>query len=399
MRQQRREDVLQFAHIKATLPAQMRDTKGHIKEGNNPEGDAIHAEPFVQNVLSIFMPGILLSVLLFFTNQVALALVIAIADISFVVYLISQRCGVANKMTYKRGVSFNLRHMLQSPSNLLIQRRGLVAIRFLVENKDKSERVTERGGIAILLNTMRRFPDDHSIQNDVLRILRIIGEKHPVARRRIFKALDCKTELTLRFSHCKTALAYPDTIGNKSKEELEGQEILKNLLFLMGTLVDGSNNLMVSFRTTGIFEVLIDLLESTAAVPKIAYAVCWVLYQSQSGCDDKVYLSTKNTFQATLDIMRMHKQDEKLNLMGAMLIFEMLFKHVEEQSLESSGGLQFLPDVYAEALEAGVFQALVDLSTRRKNLPQLSNMIHTLKAALAKERETSIGDRFEIIDM
>ena len=354
----------------------------------------------MQNVLSIFMPGIFLSVILFFTNQVALALVIALADISFVLYLISQRCGVANKMTYKRGVSFNLRHMLQSPSNLLIQRRGLVAIRFLVEHKDKSERVTERGGIAILLNTMRRFPDDHSIQNDVLRVLRIIGEKHPVARRRIFQALDCKTELTLRFNRCKTTLAYPDTTGNKTKEELQDQAILKNLLFLMGTLVDESNNLMGAFRTTGIFEVLIDLLESTAAVPKIAYAVCWVLYQSQSGCDDnKVYLSTKNTFQATLDIMRLHKQDEKLNLMGAMLIFEMLFKHVEEQNLKSGDGLQFLPDVYAEALEAGVFQALVDLSTRRKNIPQLSNMVHALKAAISKERETFAGDRFEIIDM
>ena len=97
--------------------------------------------------------------------------------------------------------------------------------------------------------------------------------------------------------------------------------------------------------------------------------------------------------------MRLHKQDEKLNLMGAMLIFEMLFKHVEEQSSKSGDGLQFLPDVYAEALEAGVFQALVDLSTRRKNIPQLSNMIHALKAALSKERESSAGDRFEIIDM
>ena len=55
--------------------------------------------------------------------------------------------------------------------------------------------------------------------------------------------------------------------------------------------------------------------------------------------------------------------------------------------------------MYAEALEAGVFQALVDLSTRRKNIPQLSNMIHALKAALSKERESSAGDRFEIIDM
>ena len=247
---------------------------------------------------------------------------------------------------------------------------------------------------------MRRFPDDHSIQNDVLRVLRIIGEKHPVARRRIFQALDCKTELTLRFSRCKTALAYPDTTGNKSKEELEGQEILKNLLFLMGTLVDESNNLMGAFRTTGIFEVLIDLLESTTAVPKIAYAVCWVLYQSQSGCDDnKVYLSTKNTFQATLDIMRMHKQDEKLNLMGAMLIFEMLFKHVEEQSLESSGGLQFLPDVYAEALEAGVFQALVDLSTQKKTFLNCQIWFMLQKQLFRKNVKLFAGDRFEIIDM
>ena len=50
-----------------------------------------------KNVLSIFMPGIFLSVILFFTNQVALALVIALADISFVLYLISQRCGVAKQ--------------------------------------------------------------------------------------------------------------------------------------------------------------------------------------------------------------------------------------------------------------------------------------------------------------
>ena len=114
MRHSCEEAVQQFAHILPTLSVQMRDMNSRSEERDSAEGEAIHAEPFVQNVLSIFMPGIFLSVILFFTNQVALALVIALADISFVLYLISQRCGVANKMTYKRGVSFNLRHMLQS---------------------------------------------------------------------------------------------------------------------------------------------------------------------------------------------------------------------------------------------------------------------------------------------
>ena len=85
-------------------------------------------------MLSIFIPGLLFSIILYFTNQIALGLILLTANISFVAYLLYQRCGVASQMTYKRGVSFNLRNMMQSPSNLLIQQRGLVSIRYLVEN-------------------------------------------------------------------------------------------------------------------------------------------------------------------------------------------------------------------------------------------------------------------------
>ena len=101
-------------------------------EENNEK--VLKTEPFTQNVLSIFIPGLLFSIILYFTNQIALGVILLTANISFVAYLLYQRCGVASQMTYKRGVSFNLRNMMQSPSNLLIQQRGLVSIRYLVEN-------------------------------------------------------------------------------------------------------------------------------------------------------------------------------------------------------------------------------------------------------------------------
>eukprot|EP00943_MAST-04B_sp_MAST-4B-sp1_P008322 g8322.t1 len=361
----------------------------------------VKAVPFVQQVLSIFMPGLMFSIILYFTNQIALSLVLGTANVAFLLYLLYQRCGVASQMTYKRGVSFNLRHMLQSPSNLLIQKRGLVSIRYLVENKNKSDRVAERGGISILINTMNRFPYEQSIQNDVLKILRIIGEKSALVRRKIFDTLDCKTELILRISRCKNTLLHNDE-SRKLAEELEDEEILKNLLFLIGTLIDGSNFLMKQFRLKGLCEVVIELLEKTIAMPKMAYIVCWVLYQSQSGCDEtKHYLASRNIFQATLDVLRQNKDDDKLNLMGSMLLFEILFQHVDEGDggNKSSDGLRFLPDVYAEALEAGVFQALVDLQKRRKHVPQLANMIHVLQKTLTKKRESEVGGMFEIVDM
>ena len=141
-------------------------------------------------------------------------------------------------------------------------------------------------------------------------------------------------------------------------------------------------------------------MEKTINIPKIAYVVCWVLYQSQSGCDEtKIYVAGKNIFQATLDVLRQNKQDDKLNLMGSMLLFEILFKTMNDTEATTADGLQFLPDVYAEALEAGVFQALVDLQKRRKNVAQLANMVHVLQKTLAKERENEVGGRFEIVDM
>ena len=354
--------------------------------------------PFI-HVLSIFIPGLLFSIILYFTNQIALGLILLTANISFVAYLLYQRCGVASQMTYKRGVSFNLRNMMQSPSNLLIQQRGLVSIRYLVENKNKSDRVAERGGISILLNTMHRFPHEQGIQNDVLKILRIIAEKSVLVRRKMFDELDCKTELILRISRCTHTLAHNDT-SRKLKEELEDEEILKNLLFLIGTLIDSSAVLLKKFRLKGLCEILIELLEKTINIPKIAYVVCWVLYQSQSGCDEtKIYVAGKNIFQATLDVLRQNKQDDKLNLMGSMLLFEILFKTMNDTEATTADGLQFLPDVYAEALEAGVFQALVDLQKRHKNVAQLANMVHVLQKTLAKERENEVGGRFEIVDM
>ena len=366
-------------------------------EENNEK--VLKTEPFTQNVLSIFIPGLLFSIILYFTNQIALGLILLTANISFVAYLLYQRCGVASQMTYKRGVSFNLRNMMQSPSNLLIQQRGLVSIRYLVENKNKSDRVAERGGISILLNTMHRFPHEQGIQNDVLKILRIIAEKSVLVRRKMFDELDCKTELILRISRCTHTLAHNDT-SRKLKEELEDEEILKNLLFLIGTLIDSSAVLLKKFRLKGLCEILIELLEKTINIPKIAYVVCWVLYQSQSGCDEtKIYVAGKNIFQATLDVLRQNKQDDKLNLMGSMLLFEILFKTVNDTEATTADGLQFLPDVYAEALEAGVFQALVDLQKRRKNVAQLANMVHVLQKTLAKERENEVGGRFEIVDM
>ena len=89
------------------------------------------------------------------------------------------------------------------------------------------------------------------------------------------------------------------------------------------------------------------------------------LRRQQSVFVDQKYFSSNLGYYAIAQTRRKVKFD------GRDVDFEMLFKHVEEQNLKSGDGLQFLPDVYAEALEAGVFQALVDLSTRRKNIPQL----------------------------
>jgi hypothetical protein len=247
-------------------------------EGVLAEGQEIVAIPFAKSVLSIFMPGMALAGLLYMLEQQDYAYVIAMANIGFVLYLYSQRLGAAGQMGWKKGVSFNLRNMLEAPKNLLIQERGVEAIRQLVVHKGKADRVAERGGVSILLNILKRHPTQSSLISNVLNTIRAISDAAPLSRRRIFQAIEMKTELSLRMPSSGS-----DWLNDEDEYVTSSKAILRSFLTVLGSLLDGNSvSLKQLVRSSGVYESVLTLLDRLGMVDtQTVYFGLWSLYQAQ----------------------------------------------------------------------------------------------------------------------
>ena len=354
-------------------------------------------QSFSSSVGSIFFPGLFFGIVLYLIGQKTVGSLVLVVDVGFVAYLYYQRVGVAAKMTYKAGVSFNLRNMVLSPKNLLIQQRGIASLRFLVEKRDKASRVAERGGIAILLNCMRRFPDEKTLVLDVLKILRAISESSALSRRRIYHTFEFKTEMSLR-APSNFAGADSDDNDTVGPDDSDSLVVLSEIILLLGSLL-AVPSVKDAARIDGVLAAVMSLLENNlSADNKLPFNCLYCLYEAQnSSNENKEYFARNNLFQIVLDCLRINRKKVELNTMGFMLLFETLFSASAADEDTSDKKMTFLPDVYAEAIEAGVFQALADTQKRHHGIAELATMLGVLRREMHKSREGN--DDLNIVEM
>ena len=348
-------------------------------------------------VQSFLVPGLVVSLIFLAMGQQLIGSILIALNVAFLSWVLFHRFGLLSRLTIKKGVSFNLRHMDENLHSRLYQVKCLKNIIALIDHHKKGPRIVEKHGIRIILRAFILYSDNEKDSEgetggDV--------EITELALQALFGLLRTSPKDSTEHILKKWTVHYIAGYVDEITANLDLAEETRNtlLVWVLKIVSQLSEHTAHQVRATGVGwssvlmqsilncmkQRLRDQLKSGEHIQQ--WGIC-SLFNLQHNTDPaKDSFSKHGGFTVVLDAVRRYRQSLKINQLAAVLMAECVFESVVKNTTE----LKFLPEVFAEALSSGVMSALQDMQKEYPNNSDIYNCNRLLKSEYGKPRKVDV---------